>query len=99
MVASTDKQYLYMIGNSKSGHRHEIYQFSCNDSINYCEWAKLETELAHGRSGHVAFSIPNALVNKLCHRVKVQVSSNHIKKKVKVAAMVGNFSKASTGDD
>ena len=99
MVASTDKLYLYMIGNSKSGHRHEIYQFSCNGSINDCEWAKIETELAYGRYHGVAFPIPNALVNKLCHRVKVQVSSNHIKKKVKVAAMVGNFSKASTGDD
>ena len=88
-----------MIGNWEYGHQHEIYRFSCNGSINDCVWAKIETELAYGRRDHVAFPIPNALVNKLCHRVKVQVSSNHIKKKVKVAAMVGNFSKASTGDD
>ena len=88
-----------MIGNDVWGHEHAIYRFSCNGSINDCEWAKIETELPHRRYDHVAFPIPNALVNKLCHRVKVQVSSNHIKKKVKVAAMVGNFSKASTGDD
>ena len=105
MVASADKQYLYMIGNAKSGHEQEIYRFSCNDSINDCEWAKIDTELAHGRSDHVAFPIPNALVNKLCHRVKAQVSSSNIKKKMKlkVAAMIGNFSTEvqdpSTGDD
>ena len=99
MVASADKQYLYMIGNSDLGHRHEIYRFSCNDSINDCEWAKIDTELAHGRFYHVAFPIPNALVNKVCHQVKPQVSSSNIKKKVKVAAMVGNFSQAGTGDN
>ena len=99
MVASADKQHLYMIGNYEYGHRHEIYRFSCNGSINDCEWAKIDTELAHGRSDHVAFPIPNALVNKICHQVKTQVSSSNIKKKVKVAAMVGNFSQAGTGDD
>ena len=99
MVASADKQYLYMIGNYVSGHRHEIYRFSCNGSINDCEWAKIDTELAYGRYQGVAFPIPNALVNKLCHQVKAQVSSSNIKKKVKVAAMVGNFSQAGTGND
>ena len=98
MVASADKQYLYMIGNDVWGHEHAIYRFSCNGSINDCEWAKIETELAHGRYDHVAFHIPNALVNKVCHRVKPQVSSSNIKKKVKVAAMVSNFSQANTED-
>ena len=105
MVASTDKQYLYMIGNSVWRHRHEIYRFSCNGSISDCEWAKIDTELAYGRYMHLAFPIPNALVNKLCHQVKAQVSSSNIKKKMKlkVAAMIGNFSTEvqdpSTGDD
>ena len=67
MVASADKQYLYMIGNDVWGHEHAIYRFSCNGSINDCVWAKIETELAYGRRDHVAFPIPNALVNILCH--------------------------------
>ena len=90
MVASADKQYLYMIGNSDWGHRHEIYQFSCNGNINDCEWTKIETELAYGRFQPVAFPIPNVFVNKVCHGMKAQVASKTIRKKV--AAMKGNFS-------
>ena len=91
MVASADKQHLYMIGNWEYGHQHEIYRFSCNGNINDCEWAKIETELANGRFHFVAFPLPNAFVNKVCHAhgMKIQRAPSTIRKNV--AAMAGNF--------
>ena len=91
MVASSDKQYLYVIGNYHYvvGHRHEIYKFSCNGNINDCEWAKIETELAYGRFHFVAFPIPNAFVYKVCKGMKIQGAQSTIRKKV--TAMAGNF--------
>ena len=73
MVSSPDNQYVYTIGtagwcNSVRCNTKEIYKYSCNGRIIDCEWTKIETQLKYGRTGHVAFAIPNFLANKLCKK-------------------------------
>ena len=64
MVASTDNQFLYIIGNSRSNSR-DIYKFSCPESIDDWKWTKIETRLKYGRYYAVAMRIPTALASKL----------------------------------
>ena len=64
MVASSDGQNLYTVGNFFG--LQDIYQFSCNKSIKDCQWTKMKAELQYGRHSAVAFSISNSLAKKLC---------------------------------
>ena len=64
MVASSDGQNLYTIGNDFG--QQDIYRFSCNNDINDCAWTKIDTELQYGRFDAVAFNIPESLAQKLC---------------------------------
>ena len=66
IVASKDKQNLYIIGNVNDPHNKEIYKLSCLESINNCTWTKIDTKLTLERHGTVAMWIPNALADKLC---------------------------------
>ena len=70
MVASSDKKSVYTIGgySNPGGRTKDIYKYSCkNNNINDCQWTMIDTKLKAPTNGNVAFSIPNALVEKLCN--------------------------------
>ena len=94
MVASSDGQNLYTIGNRYA--RQDIYRFSCNKSIKDCEWTKIETQLQYGRDGAVAFNIPESLAKKLCKPAaaedKISSARQSMKSEKSADNIPGNFS-------
>ena len=68
MVASNDQKFLYAIGDDSSEIDDlEIYKLTCGSSMDDCGWEKMETKLEHKHYLGVAFSIPDALADKLCN--------------------------------
>ena len=65
VMASSDKQALYTIGNTDSDFK-DLYKYSCNGTINDCKWMEMDLKLKYGRYSTVVMQIPNELVNKLC---------------------------------
>ena len=67
MVASSEKDILYTIGNGFSSDlSNEIYKFSCSGGIETCEWSTMNFELKYGMFWTVAFLIPDDLAYKFC---------------------------------
>ena len=46
--------------------QNDMYEFDCKDSINDCQWTKLEQKLKNPRMGHVSMLIPDSLAEELC---------------------------------
>ena len=43
-----------------------MYEFECQDSIDNCQWTKLEQKLEYARAGHISMLIPDSLAKELC---------------------------------
>ena len=57
---------LIISGGLYSEVKETMFEFECKDSIDDCQWTKLEQKLAYARAGHISMLIPDSLAQELC---------------------------------